>query len=697
VAINSQSQQDAFTDRELVGFSVTTSNPACNSFVVGTAPTDFVINLSDPALPSSVQASDFTVNGTAANSFTLSNSNATITFHFTSSPATQGQNTMHIPAGAILRNSDSMPIFEFMCSFRFGTTQLMVTTTNPPVGGTFTGPGDDPYVVNFSQPVDPTSVQTGDLMVSGTVSATVTNVTVAPDNLSATFTLHFSSIFGGTLTLSIPAGALADQFGNPNAAFSGDYNYTGSFCDSGIIQNGGFETGSFPPWVVDSSNGPPLVTNTLSHSGTFSGVAGGATGGSPICGSGSEPTGDSSFYQQFTVPAGTSTLSFYHNDCTTDSITFDWQDAYITNGSGTILQTIYHVCDSTNGWVNQQVDMTPYAGQTVRIKFLTHQDGFGDLTAQYIDDVALFTPCGTPTPTPTASPTPTPTPTASPTTTPTPTPTATPTCMSGQYAISTGTATIVPGTTDTGNHIDDGDTLVTLPFQFMLYGQTYTSVNVNSNGRLDFVCVNEPVGYQTHCLPPNPNQCSYDFTIFGLWEDMRTDIGLAGCSTWTNGCGIFTSVSGSAPNRIFNIEWHAVLFGNNASPVNFEVRLYENSPDERFDVIYGSITPTGATQMWVGGVQGNSGAGFLTQDFCLAAGNQPPQNVSRTYTLQSCGTPSPTPTATATATATATPTATAPATATPTATATATATATPNVTPRATPTPRPRPTPAPHP
>jgi len=31
VAINSQSQQDAFTDRDLVGFSVTTADPACGS------------------------------------------------------------------------------------------------------------------------------------------------------------------------------------------------------------------------------------------------------------------------------------------------------------------------------------------------------------------------------------------------------------------------------------------------------------------------------------------------------------------------------------------------------------------------------------------------------------------------------------------------------------------------------------------
>src|SRR5207302_7965320 len=141
VIISGQSQQDAFTDRELVGFSVTSTDPACNSFVVGTAPSSFVVNLSDAADPNSVQPSDFTVNGIPANMATLSNGNATITFTFNTSPVVQGSNTMHIAAGTILRQSDAMPIFDFTCTFHYGTTQLMVTTTNPPVGSTFTGPG----------------------------------------------------------------------------------------------------------------------------------------------------------------------------------------------------------------------------------------------------------------------------------------------------------------------------------------------------------------------------------------------------------------------------------------------------------------------------------------------------------------------------------------------------------------------------
>src|SRR5205823_13872532 len=105
-------------------------------------------------------------------------------------------------------------------------------------------------------------------------------------------------------------------------------------CDSGIIQNGGFETGSFPPWVIDGPTNDPVIATNFVHTGTDSAFAGGNPQQSTYCEENSnEPLGDSSFYQQFTVPAGTSIMSFYHKDCTNDSISFDWQDAYITDSN----------------------------------------------------------------------------------------------------------------------------------------------------------------------------------------------------------------------------------------------------------------------------------------------------------------------------------------------------------------------------
>ena len=450
------SQQDAFTDRELVGFAVTTTTPACNS-IINTQPTDFVINLSDPVTPATVQATDFTVNGIAADSFVLSNLNATITFHFNSSPVTtQGSQTMNIPANAFNRASDNQGNFAFNCSFCFAVTPLQVTTTNPPVGGTFSppAPGDYQYDVNFNQAVDPASVTTSDLTLT---FGSVTAVSLVNANTTARFTLHFN--FGGSVTASIGAGAITANGCNTNAAFSGSYTVQGC---------------------------PPPDHYTISQIG----------------------------------------------------------------------------------------------------------------------------------------------------------------------------GSIVPGTTDIGNHGDDQVTTVALPFSYTLYDQTFNAVNLSSNGNAQFTTLD--TAFTNSCLP----WLTHNYTIFPYWDDLFLV---------NAGFGIFTSVSGSTPNRIFNIEWRAQYFPGSGT-ANLELRLYEGQ--SRFDVIYGTLTSANSSA--TAGVQKNDTA--FDQYFCNGSGGQ--ATGGQSYVLTPCGTPTPTPTATATATptptatATATPTATVPPSPTPTATATATPTPT---------------------
>jgi hypothetical protein len=91
----------------------TVIGPACGTAF--TPPTDFIINLSDPVDPVSVQASDLTVNGIPADSATVTNGNTTIDFTFNTSPAVPGLNTMHIAAGAF----DCGPPVDFTCRFRY--------------------------------------------------------------------------------------------------------------------------------------------------------------------------------------------------------------------------------------------------------------------------------------------------------------------------------------------------------------------------------------------------------------------------------------------------------------------------------------------------------------------------------------------------------------------------------------------------
>ena len=95
------------------GCSVTST--VCGRIVVGTAPTDFTVNLGDPADPATVQATDFTVNGIPADNDIIINGDLSITFHFNTSPVVGGQNTMHIPAGAF--NCGQGSVQEFTCTF----------------------------------------------------------------------------------------------------------------------------------------------------------------------------------------------------------------------------------------------------------------------------------------------------------------------------------------------------------------------------------------------------------------------------------------------------------------------------------------------------------------------------------------------------------------------------------------------------
>src|SRR5882724_10158950 len=147
-----------------------------------------------------------------------------------------------------------------------------------------------------------------------------------------------------------------------------------------------------------------------------------------------------------------------------------------------------------------------------------------------------------------------PTPTASPT--PTATATASPTPSVSQYVISQIGGSIVPGTTDSGNHGDDVVTSVPIPFSYTLYDQTYASVNVSSNGNAQFTT--SDLSFSNVCLP----WLTHNYTIFPYWDDLRTDA-VSGCAAYPGGaCGIYTSISGIAPNRIFNVEWRATYFSN---------------------------------------------------------------------------------------------------------------------------------------
>jgi hypothetical protein len=205
-----------------LGLTVRNTSPF-NGQVLQALPLDYVVTFSDAIQATTLDASDFTVDGVAANSFII-NSATQVTFRYLSAPfSVNGLHTMTMAADSILRSSDGDTLAAFTGSFRWDSLLLQVTSTVPPAAGTFFLPAPLTYDVNFNEAINPASVQTWDLVLGGgIVGATVSAVTVLPGNTTARFILS-GIVDQGTLTANIMAGAIADAFGNPGGAFSGIY------------------------------------------------------------------------------------------------------------------------------------------------------------------------------------------------------------------------------------------------------------------------------------------------------------------------------------------------------------------------------------------------------------------------------------------------------------------------------------------
>lgn len=142
-------------------------------------------------------------------------------------------------------------------------------------------------------------------------------------------------------------------------------------------------------------------------------------------------------------------------------------------------------------------------------------------------------------------------------------------------SVTTG-GVITPGGTSLGNSGDDVLSKVPLPFAISFLGTTYaagTNATIDSNGTLRFGDHSTSVYYFTGL--PSP---AMGAMLAPFWGDLQTNI---------TGGGIFTLLSGTAPNRTWQIEWVTREW----SPANrrqFAIRFYEGLP--YVDFIYGALT-----------------------------------------------------------------------------------------------------------
>jgi hypothetical protein len=213
---------------------------------------------------------------------------------------------------------------------------------------------------------------------SGVTAAFSTNPVTPPANGSATSTLTFTASSTATtgtsnVTVTGTSGSLTQ---------STTISLTVNAGSSQLIQNGGFETGTLANWTLGGV-AVPTISTAQKHSGNYSALDGAS--------SSTEPNGDDFLYQAITIPstATKATLTFWYWPSTTDTITYDWQEAQVQNTSGTMLAQIFKVCSNAQAWTQVTYDLTSYKGQTIRIYFNDHQDGFGDFTYMYLDDVSV--------------------------------------------------------------------------------------------------------------------------------------------------------------------------------------------------------------------------------------------------------------------------------------------------------------------
>ena len=121
---------------------------------------------------------------------------------------------------------------------------------------------------------------------------------------------------------------------------------------------------------------------------------------------------------------------------------------------------------------------------------------------------------------------------------------------------------------------------LTLPFPISLYSQSYTSANVANYGVLQFATADTSL---ESCPPP---YAQLGPALMPYWDDDIDTSWNEPCQgAYGLPCGVFTSTSGIAPNRVFNIEWRGRPWGSNHETLDYETRLYENSTT--IDFVYG--------------------------------------------------------------------------------------------------------------
>jgi hypothetical protein len=200
----------------------------------------------------------------------------------------------------------------------------------------------------------------------------------APGSGSSTLTLTVSSsVATGTYTINVIGTGTGGVVENTTVSLT----VTGP--STNLIQNGSFETGNFSGWQT-GGDFAPTVTTTEAQSGRYSALLGHKTA--------PEVNGNSHIYQFIAIPSSANkvTLNFSYWPATNDTISYAWQECLILGSSGNLLATPLRVASNARGWKEVTYDLTSYKGQTIRVYFAVHGNGYSpDYIYMYVDSVSV--------------------------------------------------------------------------------------------------------------------------------------------------------------------------------------------------------------------------------------------------------------------------------------------------------------------
>jgi hypothetical protein len=238
-----------------------------------------------------------------------------------------------------------------------------------------------PTATPTGTPLPPTPTRTSTATTTRTATSTPTNTPAGPTS-TRTATATATGTPTSTPISTQTATATSSWTPTQTATATSTRTATGTPVPGGGIVNGGFEAGSLAGWTAGDAGTRavyPQATTAQHRSGAYSALVGG--NGSP------EPKGDSCLYQTFTTPGGT--FSAWYLPFTADVVAYDWQEGYLrapgTSNCGESGTQLFKLASNARAWT--QVSRNLAAG-SYQAYFNVHEDGFGDDTYLYLDDVS---------------------------------------------------------------------------------------------------------------------------------------------------------------------------------------------------------------------------------------------------------------------------------------------------------------------